>query len=732
MLRFLWTALAAGVCVAAGDACFGAWSARPTFSFLETLELIGALSALAIVPSTGIGLVEALLFGGIGAARPWRRFLALRHDARADRRFTAWVLAVALGVAVFAGMLALVATRLFLVAGDTAPSEGVIASRALVMAGVAVLLLLAAALFAWTIARLARSLLDRVPEKWRSRVPFGWWAIAFVGVGLVVVAMIAVALRLELLRALDLRLAVALAAFVLLQAGFLAAWRKMFRPRVQAWLSGARRAIALGAAVSAAAIAVNAWTVLRFDDATLLGVALEHTTVGSRTLSLWRRALDRDGDGFAALLGGGDCNDRDPRVHPGARDVPLNGIDEDCTGADARPALANADVAKPSQKERRRTGHNVLLVTVDTLRADHLGAYGYARPTSPHIDAFAKTAVVFERTYAAANHTPRAIPALLSGLYPSRIVWKTKGNYPALSDETPTLASELKAAGYRTAGVFPHWYFHKRRNLHRQFDIWDLSAAPPHDDGSAITAPAVTARAKMHLRELAKSPSPFFLWVHYFEPHYPYVEHKGARRFGTKMLDRYDGEVRFVDAYVGELLRELEAVGAATGTVVVLTSDHGEAFGEHKNHWHGHALYDEQVRVPLLVRAPGVAAGRVPWPVSTVDVVPTVLDALGLKARAEASGQSLIALARGSRPMVARPVFVELLAYPNFRKTMRAVIVGDLKLIHDVTDNRYQLFDLGRDPQEQDDLAAQRPAEIERLRDLLARLVEGSPLAALR
>jgi arylsulfatase A-like enzyme len=181
---------------------------------------------------------------------------------------------------------------------------------------------------------------------------------------------------------------------------------------------------------------------------------------------------------------------------------------------------------------------------------------------------------------------------------------------------------------------------------------------------------------------------------------------------------------------VGQILAELEAAGAAANTAVFVTSDHGEAFGEHGKHWHGHDLYNEQVRVPFLLRAPGIAAGRIHSPVSAVDVVPTMLDLAGLPVRAGLSGRSLVAVARGTTEH-ARPVIVELLAYPNFPRSMRAVVVGDLKLIHDISENRFELFDLSPDPGEKDDLMGERPSEAERLKAILGRFVDGSPLAVL-
>ena len=726
-LRFLATvcvtALLAGVGCAMLDALLGARASA--LGAGETLNLMGALMALALVPALLVGCAQALVFGGLARSAVWPTLVSLRVRADADRQSAAWLVAVVGAVGVLAAMLAVYSPRLFTLPEDAPAREGALALRGLVLAVVALACALMLAFVAWTVARVVGALFAKWPEAWRQRVPLTWLVLAGTFALGLAMALVILLPRQELFAGVDVALAGWLAGFVALQTLLLFVARRVrARPR----RVSPRLRVALAWGLVAMSLAGVVATVMRFEDPKLLAVALGKTTLGQRTLGLWRRALDRDGDGYAALLGGGDCDDSNPLIHPGAKDIPGNGVDEDCSGADA--PLPQVAAASQAPAARKPNGTSVVLITIDTLRADHLGAYGYGRPTSPKLDAFAKTGVVFERAYAAANHTPRAIPALLAGLYPSRIAWKKLTNYPPLADETRTLAHDLKAAGYQTAGVFPHWYFHKRRNLHRDFDVWDLGAAPAEDDGSAITAPAVTKRALAQLRALSKGPSPFFLWVHYYDPHYPYVEHAEKPRFGGKMMDRYDGEIRFVDGHVGELLRELENSGVAAHTAVVVTSDHGEAFGEHKQHWHGHALYDEQVRVPLIVRAPQLAAGRVKTPVSTVDVLPTVLDALGLPGRAELSGRSLVGVARGES-VAPRPVFVELLAYPNFPKTMRAVVLGDWKLIHDVSENRYELFDLAADPLEQRELSATRPAEFERLRSLIGKLADGSPLAAL-
>jgi arylsulfatase A-like enzyme len=702
-------ALLDGLVAAAGSsASLGSWG---------VLRMSLSLAALAVIPAALLGIVEAVLLGGLAGIQArefWRR---VRDDAAKDRRTAAWIMAGALAAGAFALALARISPALFALPEDAPARAGALALRGLVLGSIALVLLGAAALAAWTLARALSAQLERVPERWRARVPFTLAAFALCAMAALAGGLAVLLPRSELFLSWDGSLVLWAVLFVALQIAFAVAWAR--RPRRRAWVLGA-------GALSVALLGGSVAAIFTYDDPALLTVTFQRTAVGKRAVTLWRWALDFDGDGYSALLGGGDCDDGNPNIHPGAYDIPGNGVDEDCSGSDAPLPTPAVRVA-----ERRRTGTNLLLITVDTLRPDHLGAYGYERATSPRIDAFARTAVVFERAFAAANHTPRSIPALLSGQYPSRLPWKKLTNYPPLADNARTIADDLRAAGYRTAGVFPHWYFHKRRNLHRGFDIWDLSTVPVDDDGSATTAPEVTQRAKQHLRKLAKGPAPFFLWVHYYEPHYPYVDHEGSPRFGGKMIDRYDGEIRFTDEHVGELLTELEAVGAAGQTAVVVTSDHGEAFGEHKKHWHGHALYDEQVRVPLLVRAPGVAAARVKGPVSAVDVVPTLLEIAGLPARGELAGRSLVPVARGAAAAADRPVFVELLAYPNFPRTMRAVVVGDWKLIHDISENRYELYDIAQDPREEQDLSLERPAEAERLKAILAKFADGSPLAAL-
>jgi arylsulfatase A-like enzyme len=715
--RVMLAAALAGAAVTALDAALALASARTAPDFAESLRLILSLAVLAAVPAALLGAGEALLLGGLSGAHLRARLTALRGDPDGDRAHASWVLAGALAAAGVGLALARIAPRLFALPDDAPARAGALALRGLILGGVTLGLLAAAALVAWTAARALRPALERVRESWRARFPLTWAALGLCALGTVAGAILFLLPRADLLHAID---------------GGLVAWGVLFLglQGAIAWLltrrrpPGRRRRLRAALAAGVAAASIPA-VVLTFDDPGLLSLTYGRTSVGRRVVSLWRAALDFDGDGYSSLLGGGDCDDRDPSVHPGARDLPGNGVDEDCSGADARPSPAAVAPSAP----RRPTGTSFLLLTIDTLRADHLGAYGYGRPTSPHLDDLARTSVVFERAFSASNHTPRSIPALLTGLYPSRLAWKKRGNYPPLADEVRTLADDLKAAGYRTAGVFPHWYFHKRRNLHRSFDVWDLSAAPGEDDGSAVTAPQVSRRARHHLRALAAGPSPFFLWVHYYEPHYPYVEHEGIR-FGSKMVDRYDGEIRFVDRHIGEVLRDLEAAGVAHNTAVVVTSDHGEAFGEHKKHWHGHALYNEQVRVPFLLRAPGVAAGRVFAPVSTVDLVPTVLEIAGLPERPGLSGRSLLGLARG-RSERPGPVFVELLAYPNFPRSMRAVVLGDLKLIHDISENRFELYDLAADPGERSDLLGDRPTEAERLKAILARFADGGPVATL-
>jgi arylsulfatase len=304
-------------------------------------------------------------------------------------------------------------------------------------------------------------------------------------------------------------------------------------------------------------------------------------------------------------------------------------------------------------------------VSVDTLRADHLGVYGYDRPTSPWLDAFAAGAVVFEEATTPRTQTTPAVASMLTGLYPHRHGVRTI--YQRLPPEPVTLAEMLRAGGYATAAFVSNFVLRRDfSGLERGFDVYDDhfptrdSDRRIHERLAADTCDAVLEWAK------EAPPSPWFLWVHFMDPHRPYLpperffEPRGVTPLPPEVplarsergksnveefVARYDGEIRSVDRELARMFAALEARGMLADTLVLFTADHGESLGEHGVYFdHGRDVFEPCARIPLLVRFPeGRGAGaRARAPVSLVDVVPTILDAIGLRVPLAFDGVSVL------------------------------------------------------------------------------------------
>ncbi|HNS97628.1 MAG TPA: sulfatase-like hydrolase/transferase [Polyangiaceae bacterium] len=471
----------------------------------------------------------------------------------------------------------------------------------------------------------------------------------------------------------------------------------------------------------AVGLAPLGWTVhaaTALDDPQLAVQLERYSPLSQPSLRVLRRLTDRDGDGAAAYFGGGDCDDRNPEIHPLAVDIPGDGIDQDCSGSDApipevvKPMPSDTKVEEQAARLLPKD-LNVLLISVDTLRWD-MGFMGYGRNITPAIDALAKKAVVFEKTYAMSSYTGKAIGPMMSGKYPSEthMGWKHYNTYP----ETDIMVQErLRDAGIWTMAIHCHWYFKKETGLGRGMDVFDLSALPTQGidatTDTSYSADRLSDAAIKVLSDSANTSKPFYAWVHYFDPHAEYLIHKGTEEFGRKPRDLYDHEVRWTDDQIKRLLDFVAEQPWGEKTAIVVTSDHGEAFGEHGMFRHGFEVWEEIVRVPLIIYVPGVSAKRVTQRRSLVDLVPTILDLMGVK-RGEAkhdtdfvSGVSLVPdlLSEPGKEPAQREILVDMPPGP-FNEARRAYIRGDMKLIV-AGGIRYQLFDLGADPQEKKDLS---------------------------
>jgi arylsulfatase A-like enzyme len=378
---------------------------------------------------------------------------------------------------------------------------------------------------------------------------------------------------------------------------------------------------------------------------------------------------------------------------------------------------------------------NILLIVVDTLRQDRLGCYGADRATSPNIDALAQQGIRFERAYATSPWTSPSVAAMFTGLYPSSHGLHTVRHL--LRDDLDTLAELLRERGYATAGIVSHTLLGREFNFQQGFSYWNEDEAGGHDH---VSTGGVTQRAIEQMQRLAHQP--FFLFVHYFDPHHRYVAHPEhglsgepvgritgeesiveLRALGETLTQGelqflqglYDEEIRHTDEGIGRLLARLSELGLDEETIVVFTADHGEAFLDHG--WLGHTrdLYEELVRVPLIVRTAQALPGRtVANVVSLAALAPTLFDLAGLDREGLAfQASSLAPLVRAEAGGPSEPVLCEVDFDPIYeryreKRSHRKALVGQrFKLIRDDESGAVELYDLLADPQESRNVAAE-------------------------
>ncbi len=427
------------------------------------------------------------------------------------------------------------------------------------------------------------------------------------------------------------------------------------------------------------------------------------------------------------------------------------------------------DAGPPAAKVARKP--NIIFILVDTLRADRLGCYGDPRGLSPTMDALAGEGVMFERTIATAPWTLPSVASFFCGYYPS--VHKVTSYQEALrsaqvagkvryfGEQFTTLAEILRANGYETAGFSANPFVTAKFGFAQGFEHFDSSFAANTTPGRVVNAAAL-----QWLRQ-RKSDKPFFLYLHYMDVHDPYkadaeyveplvdavrrmadkrlltaAERQRHRRFFAKSAvayrnnprhralfryaeywrARYDAGVPQINAYLADLRGQVERLGLWADALVIVTADHGEALGEHHIWAHGLSAHQDQLHVPLILRWPHhlPAGKRIRRTVRLFDVMPTILDLVGIRPPDGIQARTLAGLIRGGGAYDA----IALAEAVKQRPQEKALVVGKWKLLAFMAKNRYELYDLDADPLERHDLAADQPDQLARLRGLLARQLE--------
>lgn len=422
-------------------------------------------------------------------------------------------------------------------------------------------------------------------------------------------------------------------------------------------------------------------------------------------------------------------------------------------------AVAFAVRYKTDEETRQRTP-NLILISIDTLRADHLGCYGYDRPTSPVLDQFAAEGVLFEDVTSPSPWTLPAHASLLTGVYPFRHgMIDDRG---VLSPELTSLSEILKGQGYFVCAVVNSIFLDKPRGLTR--DAGAFSFVPENYHLAPPTEVGDRAMAWLSMTDH----EPFFLFLHYYDVHSDYVSlpayeeqflrpyqgpadgttaqmllsRKGYFSFNQadieRNIDLYDAGIRQLDAGIGELLELLEEEGLLEESLIVITSDHGEEFLDHGGVLHSQTHYQEVLKVPLLIRGPRIPKGkRIKELASLVDVTPTVLSLLGIQTTVEFDGIDLSPTWREGAPALpARSILAEADHNDDVYDTKSAVRRGRYKLLHDQQTQATQLYDIQTDPGEKNDISSNHPQVVksmlswlEEFRDIETERTVGPPLS---
>ncbi len=379
------------------------------------------------------------------------------------------------------------------------------------------------------------------------------------------------------------------------------------------------------------------------------------------------------------------------------------------------PARAKAARSTAAERSFPAAPLNVIWLTVDSLRAD-MPWTGYSRDIAPNLTKLAAESVVFENHRATTSLTAQSVPTMLTGRLASTL-YRSGYFFAGYNAENEFFPELLQRQGIRTLGLHAHLYFDRGKGLNQGFDVWQMVDGLSFNErtDTHVTSPKTTEKFIALLKQPENTSRQFFAWTHYMDPHDGYVAHEDSPNYGSSLRDRYDNEVHFTDRWLGSFLTWAQEQPWWKRTAVIVTADHGEAFGEHGRNYHAHELWDHLTRVPLIVHAPGLTPRRVSSAHSHVDLAPTVLELMGQPASDRHHGRSLVPALRGE-VLPPRDVVLELAA-DNVQPPRRALVSGHHKIIRfgERAGAPEKVFDLRADPLEKHDLSRSDPELAERL-----------------